>query len=152
VANERGSSSPSPALTVTRKVDFTAEQVFDAWLDPKSAGKWLFATPTGEMVRVEIDARVGGRYTFVDRRNGVDVEHIGEYLEINRPRRLVFTLAVPKYSTLYTTVSIEIVPQGTGSQLTLTHQGVLPEWREATQAGWTGILDRLDQEMTTITM
>ena len=151
MANERGSSSPSPALTVTRKFDFTVERVFDAWLDPKAAGKWLFATPTGEMVRVEINARVGGCYAFVDRRNGVGVEHLGEYLEIDRPRRLVFTLAVPKYSTVYTSVSIEIVPQGTGCQLTLTHQGVLPEWRDATQTGWTGILDRLNQEMTTIT-
>jgi uncharacterized protein YndB with AHSA1/START domain len=37
----------------------------DAWLDPEKATKFLFARPGGEMVRVEIDPRVGGRYSIV---------------------------------------------------------------------------------------
>src|ERR1700694_1259611 len=101
--------NPGP-VTVTRRFDFPIERVFDAWLDPVRAGKFLFATPTGKMVRVEIDARVGGAFTFTDRRDGEDVEHIGTYLEIDRPRRLVFTFAVPKYSGQFTRVSIDLKP------------------------------------------
>ena len=54
------------SITVTRHFDASPERVFDAWLDPETAGQWLFATPTGQMVKVEIDARVGGRFIIVE--------------------------------------------------------------------------------------
>ena len=136
---------PNPVVRVTRHFPFPAERVFDAWLDPKLAAKWLFATPTGRMVRAEIDPRVGGRYTFVERRDGEDVEHTGEYLEINRPRRLVFTFGVPKYSPDFDRVTVEITPEGDGCLLTLTNE-MKPEWAEwsdRTRSGWTDILQGL---------
>jgi uncharacterized protein YndB with AHSA1/START domain len=130
-------------VRVTHGFSASAERVFDAWLDPKRAGKWLFATPTGQMMRVEIDARVGGSFVFVDRRGGEDVEHVGEYLEIDRPRRLVFTFTVPKYSTKSTRVTVEIERAGDGCKLTLTHEGVLPNYASQTESGWKGILEKL---------
>jgi uncharacterized protein YndB with AHSA1/START domain len=129
-------------IVITRRFDFPVERVFDAWLDPAKAGRFLFATPTGKMVRVEIDARVGGSFT-ITRRDGEDVEHVGTYLEIDRPRRLVFTFAVPKYSDQVTRVSIDLRPLPKGCELTLTHEGVLPEWLEATREGWGKICDGL---------
>jgi uncharacterized protein YndB with AHSA1/START domain len=131
----------NPILTVTRPIDFSAERVFDAWLDPGKASKFLFATPTGTMVRADIDARTGGNFNFTDRRDGEDVEHVGTYLEIDRPRRLVFTFGVPKYSSQMTRVTMELTPAGSGCELTLTHEGVLPEWFDRTREGWGKILD-----------
>jgi uncharacterized protein YndB with AHSA1/START domain len=130
-------------IRVSRRFEASAERVFDAWLDPARAGRWLFATPNGEMFRAEIDARVGGKFNFTDRRDGEDIEHVGEYVEIDRPRRLVFTFAVPKFSPLATRVTIDIVPLAAGCELTLTHEGVLPEYAERAPAGWTMILDGL---------
>jgi uncharacterized protein YndB with AHSA1/START domain len=131
-------------VTVIRRFDAPAEAVFDAWLDPKKAGRFVFATPTGEMVRVEIDARVGGRFVFVDRRPDMgDVLHEGEYLEIDRPRRLVFTFLVPQYSKDVTTVKLDIRPLAAGCELTLIHEGVLPDYEAQTQQGWSMILDGL---------
>jgi uncharacterized protein YndB with AHSA1/START domain len=137
------STDPIVQVRATHRFSQPAERVFDAWLDRESAGRWLFATPTGEMVRVAIDARVGGSFTFVDRRDGDDVEHTGEYLEIVRPRRLVFTFSVPKYSKLSTTVTIDVMPLGTGCALTLTHDGVLPEYASRTREGWGKIFEGL---------
>ena len=137
-------SQPTQTVKVTRRLQASAERVFDAWLEPQTAGKWLFATPAGKMVRVEIDARVGGRYVIVDRRDIGDVEHTGEYLEIDRPKRLVFTLVVPMFSTESTRISIDIIPLTASScELTLTHEGVYPEYASRTQAGWTKLLEGL---------
>ena len=133
----------SVTVGVVRRFDASPERVFSPWLDPKMAAKFLFATPTGRMMRAEIDARVGGKFTFVDRRDGEDIEHIGEYLEIARPHRLAFTFAVPKFSSQRTTVSIDIVPGGAGCTVTLTHAGVLPDYASRTEEGWTRILDGL---------
>jgi len=130
-------------VQVTHHFTASPERVFDAWLDPETACKWLFATPTGQIVRVEIDARVGGRFVLVDRRNGEDVEHTGEYLVIDRPRRLVFTFGVPKYSPLFTEVTIDIQTSDTGCDLTLTQTGVPDEYAERNVEGWSGILDGL---------
>jgi uncharacterized protein YndB with AHSA1/START domain len=136
-------SDTTVSVQVRHRFDASPERVFDAWLDPKKAHAFLFATPSGRMVRADIDARVGGAFTFVDRRDGEDVEHTGTYVEIDRPRRLVFTFSVPKYSAMSTRVTIEIVPLGTGCELTLTHEGVLPEYAAPSESGWNGILDGL---------
>jgi uncharacterized protein YndB with AHSA1/START domain len=130
-------------VRVAHHFSASAERVFDAWLDPAKAGKFLFATPTGTMVRAEIDPRVGGRFCFVDRRDGQDAEHVGTYLEIDRPRRLVFTFGVPQFSSEMTRVTIEIVAHGTGCELTLTHDDVLPDYATRTEGGWRMILDSL---------
>ena len=131
------------SVRVSRDFDAPPEAVFDAWLDPERARKFLFATPAGEMVRVEIDGRAGGAFVITERRDGDDVEHVGEYLEVERPRRLSFTFAVPKFSTQKTHVTIDIEPRDGGSALTLTQDGVLDEWAETTREGWAGILEGL---------
>ena len=137
------STGTMAVVRVSHRFSASAERVFDAWLDPAKAGTWLFATPGGRMVRVEIDGRVGGAFTFVDRRDGEDIEHVGEYLEIERPRRLVFTFAVPRFSPQRTRVTVEIAPRGSGCELTLTHENVLPDWASRTESGWTMLLERL---------
>lgn len=134
-------------VVVKHRFSAPAELVFDAWLDPGHAGQWLFATPTGKMVRVEIDARVGGEFTLVDLRDGEEVAHVGRYLAIDRPRYLAFTFAVPKYSSEETTVAIDVVADDDGCDLTLTHRGVLAEYREQTIGGWQGILRGLEKTL-----
>ena len=65
---------------------------------------------------------------------------MSQYLEIDRPGRLVFTFAVPTYSPIVTWVTIDIVPSDGGCELTLTHEGVPPEYAERNVEGWSRIL------------
>lgn len=78
---------PDRILRMTRRFDAAPERVFDAWLDPQMASKWLFTSPESEKYEAQIDARIGGRYTITDRRGGKEYTGVGEYLEIDRPRR-----------------------------------------------------------------
>ena len=129
-------------VRVTRRFSAPPENVFDAWLDPDKARRFLYATEEGEMVRVEIDARVGGRYSIIECREHQDVEHTGEYLEIDRPRRLVFTLQVPLYSEEVDRVTLEIESLDDGCELTLIHE-TSPQWADQSGDGWKMILDSL---------
>ncbi|MEA3000492.1 MAG: two-component system, cell cycle response regulator DivK [Sphingomonadales bacterium] len=148
-------AAPRPApeakeeVAVTRHFQAAAEAVFDAWLDPASAGAWLFATPDGESVRVEIDARIGGRYDIVERRGGEAVLHTGVYEAIERPGRLVFTLAVPLYSEHEDRVTVAIRPDGDGCELTLsqTHSPDAPASPEQIERGWSMILAGLAERL-----
>jgi uncharacterized protein YndB with AHSA1/START domain len=130
-------------LTVRHAYSAQPARVFEGWVAPSLASRWLFATPDGRIVRCDIDPRPDGTLVITDRRAGDDVEHRGEFVEVDPPRRLVFTFSVPKYSSVVTTVRIEIVPAGTGCELTLVHEGVLPEWASQTEQGWRDLLAAL---------
>ena len=123
-------------LRMTRRFDLPAERVFDAWTDPKLAAKWLFTTPGSESHFTELDVRVGGGWVIVDRRDGVDYKALGEYLEIDRPRRLVFSFGMPQFSDAFNTVTIEIEPEGDGCLMTLTQDNLPAEYHEPTRQGW----------------
>jgi uncharacterized protein YndB with AHSA1/START domain len=127
-------------VTVHHTFAAPAERVYDAFLDASTAAQFLFRTPNGEMVRQEVDGRVGGVYAFTERRGGEDVLHTGEYLELERPRRIAFTFSVPKFSSAVSAVAIHIVPKDAGCEVTLTNSGVPAEWAEGGREGWVGIL------------
>lgn len=138
------SDPTAPSVVVTHRYAASPERVFDAFLDVTVARRFLFATATGEMITAEADPRVGGGFTFTERRPEMgEVRHVGEYLEIDRPRRLVFTFGVPQFDPGMTTVAIDIAPDGDGCRLTLTNDGVPPEYLEGNREGWSRILDGL---------
>lgn len=133
-------------LRVTREFAAPAERVFDAWLDPKDACRFLFATPEGEMITCEIDARVGGHGLIVERRASGDARHRIRFEAIDRPHRLVFLFSAdPAEEGEWTRVAIDIVPSHAGCTLTLTHE-MDPAWaayEDQTRKGWTMILASL---------
>jgi uncharacterized protein YndB with AHSA1/START domain len=132
---------------VTRRFDAAPERVFDAWLSPELIGRWMFgpALRDEEVVRITLDARVGGRFSFLVRRQGNEIDHVGRYVEIDRPRWLVFTWAVAADAEDASRVTIDIVPQGTACELTLTHE-MQPQWADfagRVREGWTKMLEAL---------
>jgi uncharacterized protein YndB with AHSA1/START domain len=82
-----------PVVKITQTFHVIAELVFDAWLDTSVLEKWMFgpAVRDEEIVHLELDPKVGGKFSFLVRRQGEEIDHVGQYFEIDSPRRLIFT-------------------------------------------------------------
>ncbi len=135
------------AIRVARRFSAPPERVFDAWLEPEVAGRWLFATASRPMTEVDIDPRVGGAFRFAAQRDDEIIEHRGEYIEIVPHRRLVFTLSTADRPRAITRVTVEITPRKTGCELALTHERMPAD--DATHAAgrWAGVLYGLDETL-----
>ena len=90
-----GSAAPA-IVRVKHWFGAAPESVFDAWLDADMIGRFMFGSDLRgeEVVRIALDPRIGGRFSFVVRRKGQELDYIGRYLVIDRSRRLAFNWAV----------------------------------------------------------
>jgi uncharacterized protein YndB with AHSA1/START domain len=130
-------------LRLTRLLNATPEEVFDAWTDPASLSAWFFPGPI-ELEEVICEPRVGGLLRIVMRGESGLFPHDGEFVAVERPHRLAFTWRSPATGDVDTLVTIELAAQGKRTALTLTHER-LPD-REAMakhEGGWTSVLDSL---------
>ncbi|WP_426753008.1 SRPBCC family protein [Myxococcus sp. Y35] len=141
------SAAQNVQVRVTRQFNASPERVFDAWLTPETVGQWMLGSNVRdeEVLRVAIDARVGGKFSFFVRRGGVEIDHVGTYLEIDRPRRLVFTWHVDTEADELSRVTVEVTPRDTGCELTLTHEmdAKWADYASRTEKGWATMIDVL---------
>jgi len=139
-------------VRVNHRFPASAEAVFDAWLDPELIGKWMFgpAVRDEQVVRTLIDPRVGGAFSFVVRRQGKEISHLGEYLTIERPHRLVFTWTTADSLPATSRVTIEILSLENQCELTLTHE-IQPErldYAARMEESWSKMLNVLEAALS----
>jgi uncharacterized protein YndB with AHSA1/START domain len=132
--------------TVTYRFDAPAERVFDAWLSCDMLERWMFgpAVRDEEIEHLSLDPRAGGSFSFLVQRGEDEVEHVGKFLEVTRPRRLVFTWLVVG-EKVGSRVLIDFEPRSRGCELTLT-QELHPDWAEqveSMEAAWREMFEAL---------
>lgn len=133
------------SLTLVRRIAARPSIVFDALTTPEGIAHWWGPDP-GPVLVAETDLRVGGRYRVRFRMlDGSEHESSGEYLEIDRPKRLAMSWRwqgdeAPGESRL----EIALRPIAEGTELTLTHSRLPDEpTRRSHEEGWSGALDKL---------
>jgi uncharacterized protein YndB with AHSA1/START domain len=115
-------------MPITRRFAASPERVFDARLDPEMARTWLFGSLDSDPdQRVETHARA-----------------VGAHREIDRPRRLALTFAIPAFAPDVGRIVVEILPDGAGCRPALTHEQVPLEFQDAATHGWSRMFDDLD--------
>lgn len=135
-------------LVIERMFDAPPEVVFDAWSKPEHLVNWWgpndFILPHCEM-----EFRLGGRYRFCMRSpEGEDHWVWGEYREISRPDRLVFSWnrEDAKGNVWNSTVVYLDLAEDNGKTRFTLHQTLFPttEDRDDHNGGWTQCLERLN--------
>ncbi len=113
------------------------ETIFDFFIDPAKMTQW-------KGLSASLDPRPGGVYR-VDI-NGRDVAR-GEYLEVDPPRRVVFTwgwegegASLPPGAS---TVEVTLISEGEETIVRLRHHGLDAKARESHAEGWDHYLGRL---------
>src|SRR5207253_10552948 len=70
-------------LQITPVFQVPAEKLFCAWTAPVLIGKWLFKGDDSEIVRVELDLTVGGRFSSVEQTRHGPIDHIVSNMPID---------------------------------------------------------------------
>jgi uncharacterized protein YndB with AHSA1/START domain len=81
------------AYTCTRTFDAPREDVFRAWTDPASFGRWWGGREASTRDSVSMDVRVGGEWRGTIHHPGGVQPFSGVFREIVAPERLVMTLS-----------------------------------------------------------
>jgi uncharacterized protein YndB with AHSA1/START domain len=130
-------------LTTTLSKHFAAEPeaVFDAWTDPDNMGAWFSPMTTASVPK--LDLRVGGEFQINMHGQDTEYVHTGQYLEIDRPRKLVFTWVSEGTQDRETVVTLVLAADDKGTLLTLTHERFPDtESRDNHAKGWAAILEK----------
>ena len=145
-------------FVIERSYPKAPEQVFSAFADVTKKRRWFAPGVTHEVEHFEMDFRAGGgellKYLMKEGTPiaGMVVTNEGRYLDIIPNRRIVnvHTMSVGDKRITASLVTVELLPDGDGTSLILTHQGAYFEGADGPQireAGWRHLLDNLGLEL-----
>lgn len=126
------------------KIATAPGRVFDAWINPAIMQQWLFVGETSRILEIKTHLELEGTFSIQEHEQTTDeyIDHYGQYLEIDPPQKLVFTLSVPKHFPGETIVTLYFFETTGGTLLNFTQTGVPPE---VTEDSWKKMLGKLKQ-------
>ena len=139
-------------IVISRSFRAPARIVFDAWTRPEYLKRWWAPVSRGVVLQeCEVDLREGGAYRYVIARNGETVAAFyGTYLEIERPRRLVYTSIFAPFPDAVVNVTVTFAESAGITQLVANELYPSPEALEGAfaagmEAGMRETMELLDQ-------
>jgi uncharacterized protein YndB with AHSA1/START domain len=136
----------APYISMTRTFNASPKDVFEAWTDPVSFGRW-FGTEATAVEDVSMDLRVGGAWSArMILGDGTEIGWHGSYLEIDAPHRLVLSLS-DRPGDQFERVTVDLKDLDGGTEMTFTQTGgnMPPENYAQAEAGWRTFFDDLSQ-------
>lgn len=123
-------------VVVEKEIDARPEIVFEYFVDADKMMGWFGRED-------DLVARPGGVF---DVRISDQVHAVGEFVEIDRPKRVVFTFGWegdPSNGPGKGTVEVTLTPKGDGTLVRLVHRGLSEGSQDSHRDGWRHYVDRL---------
>jgi uncharacterized protein YndB with AHSA1/START domain len=141
--------SAGHTLRIERTYNASAERVFDAWTSEEVMRRWWHAGNDWQTTEAEVDLRIGGtvRVTMRDPHKDEKYGGGGQYLEIERPTRLVFTWLWDGMDVRQV-IEIDFEEKDGATTVRFAHRDLWDE--EAVRSherGWGNVLDSLGREL-----
>ena len=136
-------------VRISRNYGVAPEKVWRAWTDPQALSQWFGHGKPPPATAAEIDLRVGGHYRFAFKGASGEMNEVsGVYQEVVPNRRLVFTWAWKSTPERVSRVSIELTPQGGGTELRFVHDRFYNDKARVDHSqGWQHGFENLDAFM-----
>jgi len=136
------------AVNINKTIKAPIEKVFDAWLNPQTLAKFILPMPGMPEPEVENTAEAGGTFKIVMAVGDEKIPHTGEYIEIERPNKLVFSWQSPcSMDDSRVTLVFKSVDESK-TLIELTHIKFIDEaTRQDHEGGWGNILEALNAIM-----
>jgi uncharacterized protein YndB with AHSA1/START domain len=120
------------------------ERVFRAWTEPSQLKRWWTIGEGWTTTFVDMDLRVGGRFTLGNApADGSVVLITGEFLVIQPPDKLVYTWRFHAPKPEDGKVTVEFRGLGDRTEVIVTHEHVSKEMGPSAIAGWNAALQSL---------
>ena len=137
------------AIVITRTFDAPCEAVYDAWITPEHFSRWFGTEAVAvPLDTLDMDVRVGGRWRAVMRLpDGALIDWTGEYLELDRPNRLAFTITDRPDDPERESIVVTLTAVNGATEMTMTQLGaqMSDEQIARTTAGYNGFFDVMEK-------
>jgi uncharacterized protein YndB with AHSA1/START domain len=137
-----------PNSTIVRTFAATPEAVFDAWVTPASFAAWWGGSGVEvPLDSVSMDVRKDGAWkaTMVIGNGAPDINWFGEFVEVDRPNKLVLTLTDrPGDARADVTVTFTAVDGGTEMRFRQTGGPMTQDAYDQATAGWQTFFDAME--------
>ena len=149
----RATRTPEATIRLEQSVAAPIEKVFAAWTNPEQMAKWWAPSDDFTTPIAEADPRVGGSYRVGMKHKDREQANVvsGQFCRVEAPNLLKFTWAweAPKADSHETQITLEFRPDGSSTNVTLTHDRFRDEVKrqEHTQ-GWLGCLNQLARKLS----
>jgi len=139
----------SSEIVINWTFEAPREEVWREWTEADRFADWYGGPADVPLDTVVMDVRPGGRWSLIMHAERGTIYWDGEYLEVDEPERLVFTVTDEPDEDQYAVCTVVLTDTGDGrTDMLFSQIGPLPpEQLEPAKKGWSSFFERIVERL-----